>query len=29
MVVVKGAAIFGGIELKRPKKPKKWVITKA
>jgi hypothetical protein len=29
MVVVKGAAIFGGIEIKRPKKPKKWVITKA
>ena len=29
VLVVKGAAIFGGIEIHRPKKPKKWVITKA
>jgi hypothetical protein len=28
VLVVKGAAIFGGIEIHRPKKPKKWGITK-
>jgi hypothetical protein len=29
VLVVKGAAIFGGIEIHRPKKPKKWMITRA
>ena len=28
VLVVKGAAIFGGVEIHRPKKPKKWTITK-
>ncbi len=28
VLVVKGAAIFGGVEIHRPKKPKKWGITK-
>ncbi len=28
VLVVKGAAIFGGVEIRRPKKPHKWGITK-
>jgi hypothetical protein len=28
VLVVKGAAIFGGIEIHRPKKPKKWMVTR-
>lgn len=29
VLVIKGAAIFGGVEIHRPKKPKKWTITRS
>ena len=29
MLVIKGAAIFGGIDVHRPKGPKKWGISKS
>lgn len=28
VLVIKGSAVFGGVEVHRPKKPRKWTITK-